>query len=57
LTSATSFVISEDFVDLLSKYSSGVAIARASKQSLFFLVMQLIEQKAVMMSSAFSFQG
>jgi hypothetical protein len=52
LTSATSFAISGDFVDLLSKYS-GVAIGRTSTQSLLFLVEQLIEQKAVMLSAAF----
>jgi hypothetical protein len=55
LTCATSFAISGDFVDLLSKYS-GVAIGRTSMQSLLFLVEQLIEQKAVMLSAAFVFK-
>jgi hypothetical protein len=53
LISATSFAISGDFVDLLSKYS-GVAIGRTSTQPLLLLVKeQLIEQKAVMLFAAF----
>jgi hypothetical protein len=55
LTSAKSFSISQDFLDLLSDYS-GVLISRTSKPSLLFLVKELIDQKALMVFSALVFK-